>query len=254
MLLAPHRLRFLQDMLEVQGEIEENDVAIAQVQRRRRRPRRRRRCWVRDWIARRPDLGQYHQLMVELQAEDVAGFCNFLRIDPAMFQELLLRVGPRIERLHTWYRQPLEPGLKLAITLRHLATGDSYKSLMYSFTVAHNTISLFVPEVCRAIMAEYGADKFAIPTTPEEWQPIADQFRDRWNFPHTVGALNAWEAHSHQVSQELRLLVLQLQEILLHHLDGPRRCRLQIHLGGSRGPRFFIRCTTLPGFRVERRH
>ena len=93
-----------------------------------------------------------------------------------MFQELLLRVDPRIEKLHTWYRQPMEPGLKLAITLRHLATGDRYKSLVYSFRVAHNTICLFLPEVCAAIMAEYADEVFAIPTTPEEWQPIADQF------------------------------------------------------------------------------
>ena len=74
-------------------------------------------------------------------------------MEPAMFQELLLRVGPRIERQHTWYRQVLEPGLKLAITLHLLAIGDSYKSLMYSFKVAHNTICLLVPEVHAAIMA-----------------------------------------------------------------------------------------------------
>jgi len=190
MLLAPQRLRLLQDMMEVQGEIEENEVAIEQLQRRMRRRRRRRACWVRDWIVRRPNLGQYHQLMVELETEDVPAFRNFLRMEPAMFQELLLRVGPRIERQHTWFRRPLEPGLKLALTIRHLATGDSYKSLMYSFRVAHNTISIFIPEVCAAIVAEYGAEMFAIPTTPEEWQPIADQFRDRWNFPHALGALD----------------------------------------------------------------
>ena len=52
-------------------------------------------------------------------------------------------------------RRPLEPGLKLAVTLRHMATGNSYKSLEYGFRVPHNTISLFVPEVCRAIIDEF---------------------------------------------------------------------------------------------------
>ena len=61
---------------------------------------------------------------------------------------------------------------------------------MYSFRVAHNTICLFVPEVCTAIMAEYADEVFAIPTAPEEWQPIAEQFRDRWNFPHLACALD----------------------------------------------------------------
>jgi len=186
---APQAVHLLQELVELENDVAENEVAIDRVVNRRRR-RRRRTCWVREWIARRPEHGQYHKLMVELQAEDVPAFRNFLRMDPAMFQELILRVGPRIEKQHTFCRRPLEPGLKLAITLRFLATGDSYHSLMYSFRVAHNTISLFIPGVCAAIVAEYAEEVFSIPTTPEEWQPIADQFKERWNFPHALGALD----------------------------------------------------------------
>ena len=192
MFLAPQRLLILQELLDVDRELQHNEVAIAQLraQRRRRRERKRRACWVRPWLLRRMQYGQYHQLMRELEMEDVPAFRNFLRMDPAMFQELLLRVGPRIEKQDTFYRSSLEPGLKLAITLRHLATGNTYKSLMYSFRVAHNTICIMVPEVCAAIVAEYADEVFSIPTTPEEWQPIADLFRDRWNFPHALGALD----------------------------------------------------------------
>ncbi len=68
--------------------------------------------------------------MVELQDEDVAGFRNFMRMDPAMFQELLQHLGDRIRKQDTWYRKALELDLKLAITLRHLAAGDNYHSLM----------------------------------------------------------------------------------------------------------------------------
>ena len=78
MFLAPKRLRLLQDMVEVERQIGENDKVIAQLQRRRRRPRRRRTFWVRDWIARRPDLGQYHKLMIELETEDAPALRNFL--------------------------------------------------------------------------------------------------------------------------------------------------------------------------------
>lgn len=88
-------------------------------------------------------------------------------------------------------RAPLEPGLKLAITLRYLATGASYRDLAFAFRVAHNTISLFIPEVCQAIFEEYQAEMWNTPQTPDEWRPVAEGFRDKWNFPHAAcGAID----------------------------------------------------------------
>ena len=112
------------------------------------------------------------ELMVELRDEDPAAFKNFVRMEPASFQELLMRVGPRITKRTTWFREPLEPGLKLAITLRHLATGDSYRTLMYGFRVAHNTICNFVPEVCQVIIDEYAAEVMPFPTTPNSGRDL----------------------------------------------------------------------------------
>jgi len=71
----------------------------------------------------------YNQLMVELRREDPASFQNFLRIQSEMFDELLARVGPRITKHDTNYRKALDPGTKLAATLRHLASGDTYASM-----------------------------------------------------------------------------------------------------------------------------
>ena len=130
--------------LDVQGPV---------VRRRRRRPRR---WWVRPWldVDRRLQFGHYNRLMEELQMEDAESFRNFLRMDLIMFDELLNSVGSRITKKNTWYRQAIETGLKLALTLRHLCTGDSYSSLAYDLRVRQNTISLFVPEVCKAIVED----------------------------------------------------------------------------------------------------
>ena len=171
---------------EQEDSIEQEIEAHDRVARRRRR----RRVWVRPWLLRRPVLGAYEQLMQELRLEDEAAFTNFLRMEPAMFQELVDRVGPRIRRQETWYRKPLEPGLRIAITLRHLASGASYHDLMYSFRVAHNTISLIVAEVCQAIRDEYAVEVMSCPVTPEEWRPVTELFSSRWNFHHAVGAID----------------------------------------------------------------
>ena len=51
----------------------------------------------------------------------------------------------------TKMRMAIPTATKLEITLRYLATGDSFKSLEYLFRVPEPTISLFVPEVLTAI-------------------------------------------------------------------------------------------------------
>jgi len=64
--------------------------------------------------------------MAELRMEDQHSFLNFLMMPLQMFDELLKRVGPRCHKTDTHYRKALEPGLKLAITIRHLVSGDKY--------------------------------------------------------------------------------------------------------------------------------
>ena len=92
------------------------------------------------------------------------------------FHEILARVEPRIEKQDTFWRKALEPGLKLAITLRYLATGNSYKSLQYGFRVAYNTISIIIIEVCEAISEEYSVEVMVCPFTPE---PQLCQYKGR---------------------------------------------------------------------------
>lgn len=50
-------------------------------------------------------------------------------------------------------REPISAGERLAVTLRYLATGESFSSLQYIFRIPQSTISTIVPEVCDAIYA-----------------------------------------------------------------------------------------------------
>lgn len=132
----------------------------------------------------------YDRLFAELRMEDQQSFFNFLRTPPDMFDELLNRVGTRIPKLDTNYWKASEPGLKLAATIRHLASGDRYSSPSYAFRVAGNTCALFIPEVCRAVVSVLKNEVISCPVTPDEWRLIVDQFSKRRNVPHACAAID----------------------------------------------------------------
>ena len=104
--------------------------------------------------------------MNELRQEDVASYANYVRMAPDVYDEILQRIAPRLEKQDTFWRKALTPGLKLAVTLRYLATGDSYLTLQYDCRIAKNTIALFIPQVCDAIIEEYMEEAIHCPTTP----------------------------------------------------------------------------------------
>ena len=72
---------------------------------------------------------------------------NFMRMPTEMFDEILDRVGPRIAKQHTFWRVPLDLAMKLAITLRHLASGTKYRNMQFGWRIPNNTISIIVREV-----------------------------------------------------------------------------------------------------------
>lgn len=128
--------------------------------------------------------------MQEMRVGDSVAFRNFLRMPPEMFDEMLARIGPRIHKMDTNYRLAIDPGVKLAATLRYLATGNCYTTVSYSFRVSRHTVAAFIPIVTKAIVEEYKDEVIPCPVTAEEWKEIADEFQKRWNVPHALGALD----------------------------------------------------------------
>lgn len=100
-------------------------VTLALLRKRRRRKRKiqKRRWWVKPWLLRRELYGQFETLMYELATEDRDGYRAFQRVCPEMFQELLDKVGHIIAKQDTNYRRAIPPEVRLALTLRFLATG-----------------------------------------------------------------------------------------------------------------------------------
>ena len=161
-----------------------------QARQRRARLRRKRRLWSREWLLRRELYGDYENLLWELHREDCRGFRTFIRIPREFFEEMVAKITPAVVKKDTRLRKALPVGLKLAVTLRFLATGNSYTSLSFSFRTSKSAISLFVPIVCRALINAYQPEYLRCPTTPDEWNEIASQFSRRWNYHNCGGALD----------------------------------------------------------------
>ncbi|XP_069680317.1 uncharacterized protein [Periplaneta americana] len=105
------------------------------------------------------------------------------------FEYLLEKVAPLIQKEDTLMRKCVSPKERLAITLRYLATGDSYQSLMYVYRIPTCTVSRIISELCDAIFAVLKNEYLKVPKTEEEWLQVADEFNKKWNFPNLLGAL-----------------------------------------------------------------
>ena len=69
---------------------------------------------------------------------------------------------------------------------RYLASGMSQKDVARYFRVGLSTISSIIKEVCEALWEELAPSEMKPPTS-EDWKRIAEEFQQRWNFPHCVG-------------------------------------------------------------------
>jgi len=91
-------------------------------------------------------------LLSDLKVNYMGQFQNFCRMSAEDFELLLNKIGPKISKQDTVFRPSIPTQERLAITLRFLATGDSYTSLMYLFKISKQLISRIVPEVCVALI------------------------------------------------------------------------------------------------------
>jgi hypothetical protein len=110
--------------------------------------KRYRRHWMASFLERR---NQNLNILEEVRMDSCA-FRNFTRMTANDFELLLQLIGPRIKKQDTNMREAVPLSRRLAVTLRVLATGDSYHTLMYTFRVSVPAVSTIIPEECQAII------------------------------------------------------------------------------------------------------
>ena len=76
------------------------------------------------------------------------------------------------------------------VTLRFLATGETYHSLSFQFRIGVSTIHYFIPKTLEAIWKTMNKKYMKMPNTSEEWLHISKDFNEQWNFPSCIGAID----------------------------------------------------------------
>ncbi|XP_033111533.1 uncharacterized protein LOC117112557 [Anneissia japonica] len=76
-----------------------------------------------------------------------------------------------------------------------LATGDSYGSFHYNYRMGISTVSMIIVEVCVAIWERLSGIYMVMPSSPDDWEKLANDFYLRWNYPNSLGAIDGKNIH-----------------------------------------------------------
>ena len=151
-----------------------------------------RRGKTRSWIKRRSEKGYFNNIVSELMIEDTAAYREMMRMSYEDFTTILTAIAPNItpQQVKRGGHKVIAPAERLTLTIRFLATGETYRSLCFQFRISVSAISYIVRQVCKAIYEHLGPDYLKVPETSEEWLDIAARFEEKWNYPNCLGVID----------------------------------------------------------------
>ena len=106
--------------------------------------RRKRKVWVKPWLSRRNEHWFYDTIMQEFRSEDVDEYQRFLRMSPALFDEILCLIENDATKEYTVFRDPIPA--KINFTSQRLFSSlptsmkTSFISCLLSFPNILNTV------------------------------------------------------------------------------------------------------------------
>ena len=114
--------------------------------------KKKRAIWVIEWLAQRRVKGEYNSLVALLMLTN--HYRGFIQMTDDTFQELLRKIKPYIEKKWTVMGDLTPAEDKLTLTLRFLATSDSYSRFGFLFFI-YTSIIPFLLCVYQTLKEEY---------------------------------------------------------------------------------------------------
>ena len=114
LLLLLHQLELQENiiqLLQFEVQLMELEIDLNELEQPAKRSK-----WVKFWVTQREHLQPHISLFRDLQVDDLSDFRSFISMNYATFQELVRRVGPRIQKKHTHYRKPISVLERLLLT------------------------------------------------------------------------------------------------------------------------------------------
>ena len=192
------------------------------------------------WIFQREERGCYKTLLDELITTDIPGYQNFIRIPPAFFYLIEERIFNRLNKSQTNFTKPVEVGLKLAVTLRRLSTGETYTSLQYHWRLGRTTIYNFSQGV-QSHPWRIPRSMFDLSNRFWGVEIGRGEIQKQMECPTCCGCTR-WQTHCYEEAQEVRQWILQLQGLFLLGTSSPGWCGVQIPVVECGVKWFFIWC------------
>ena len=133
-------------------------------------------CQAREWLKERAENGVF-QTVIKLSLQDTP---ETMRMSPDQLKEILNATEPDICKQSTKMGGELiVPVKRRALRPGFLATGESFRSLLFQFRISRPAISYIVTEVCEAIPKKLGASYLKVLSFEQERLQIAKQFEEK---------------------------------------------------------------------------
>lgn len=87
-----------------------------------------------------------------------------------------------------------------------MATGNSFRSMAFSYRMGFTTVRNIVQEVCEAVWKNLAPIVMPQPTE-DQWKEIAKDFERNWQFPNCLGALDG-KAREHNLPNQCWIIIL----------------------------------------------